>query len=52
MGNFEPDWSRFLHPLTSSFFSNDLFEGFSMGQMGNLDQIAPNLCNFISHDPL
>ena len=20
--------------------------------MGNLDQIVPNLCNFISHDPL
>ena len=23
-----------------------------MGQMGNLGQIAPNLSNFISHDPL
>ena len=23
-----------------------------MRQMGNLNQIAPNLCNFISHDPL
>ena len=22
-----------------------------MGQMGNLDQIAPKLCNFMSHDP-
>ena len=24
-------------------YSNDLFEVFSMGQMGNLDQIAPQI---------
>ena len=33
-------------------YSNDFFEVFRVGQMGSLDQTAPNLCNFISHDPL
>ena len=23
-----------------------------MGQMGNLDPIPPNVCNFLSHDPI
>ena len=23
-----------------------------MGQMGNFDQTSPNLCNFLSHDPI
>ena len=33
-------------------YSNDFFELFSKEQMGNLGQIAPNLCNFISNDAL
>ena len=32
----------------------DIFppKNLTMWQMGNLDEIATNVCNFISHDPL
>ena len=33
--------------VTDTFSQKNL----TMRQMGNLDQIALNLCNFISHDP-
>ena len=36
MGNFEPHWPRFLHPFNIMIYSNDIFEVFSMGQMGKI----------------